>query len=742
MKNLKSILNIEIVIFKILITFLLYNEFNIYISLLWLVLSLGFTNIALSKNKINIKKSEREHLRYQRAIEALNGGLWEWIEGEDVLFMSSRFRKVFNTDQNIDSFDKLCQFIDISDRNYIDSFFKDMIEGRVIDEFSLEFMTIPIYNSVLFMECTGKGEIKNNRYQLTGLLLDVTEKKKQEELLRKSEKNFRRALEGSKDIMFYINIEQDELTVDKKIGKLLEIEIEEELYLKNKEWIELILDEDKQNYEDAYANFLISESEYFLAEYRMKTNSGRLIWIREKGKRMIEEVGSYIYGSISDITDSKEKELKIYYMSHFDEVTGIPNRRSFIEKANIMLSNSIKNNKDFGVVFIDLDNFKYVNDTFGHDVGDNLLTSFCAKLNSLLNKDCLLARFGGDEFIISIGNINSKEDVLQLMEKILKGFNTPFKIGGKDIYCTVTIGVSLYSSDGGSIQDLLNKADIAMYKAKANGKNRYLLFNSEISDQLNRELDLKRCLRKAIDEKEIYFEYQPKYWIENEEIEGFECLARWTDDELGKVNPGEFIPIAESTGLVIPMGSYLIDDTFRKCKKLAEVIRKDFKLAINLSQVQIRDDKLIPFIKNKIDEYEIDPKYIEFEVTESSIMKSPEESIKVLEKIKALGISIALDDFGTGYSSLNYLKRLPIDKVKIDKSFVDDIGKDVRSQHIIEKIIELSHMLELKVIAEGVETRKQLEYLQSINCDIIQGYYYSKPQPYSYIINLVSKIAD
>ncbi len=631
-------------------------------------------------------------------------------------------------------------------------------------------------------------------------------------------------------------------------------------------------------------NSLREEKEYFSVEFRVESKKGEIIWIKQKGKRILEDDGLYIYGSISNISDSKEKEMKIYYMSHFDEVTRIPNRRYFIEKSKKMLIRAKRNEKDFAIVFLDLDNFKYVNDTFGHDAnrryfiekskkmlirakrnekdfaivfldldnfkyvndtfghdaGDKLLNSFCDSLNSVVNEKCLLARFGGDEFIIAIGDIEAKEEVVKILNDILDTFNRPFlnsvvnekcllarfggdefiiaigdieakeevvkilndildtfnrplKVAGKEIYCTVSIGVSFYRTDGKTVQALLKKADIAMYKAKANGKNRFCVFNKEVSDEINRELAVKRCLRSAIDNGEIYFELQPKYWCKSKKIEGFECLARWKSSELGYVYPDEFILASESSGSIIDIGKYLIDDAFKKCKYLTSIIDDKFKVAINLSQVQIRDVELLGYIKEKIDEYDIDPEniefevtesvimksaerniemlrkikdlgttialddfgtgysslnylkrlpidkvkidksfvsdigIIEFEVTESVIMKSAERNIEMLRKIKDLGTTIALDDFGTGYSSLNYLKRLPIDKVKIDKSFVSDIGIDLKSEFIIEKIIELAHMLNLEVVAEGVETKNQLHYLEKVNCDIIQGYYFSKP---------------
>ena len=654
--------------------------------------------------KIYFLKLSIEHGKYEKALGALNGAVWEWFDDYNLLFISSRYKKVFKTENNIDSFDRLYEFIDNSYKEYIKSFFTEIIDKKIEDEFILEFKTVDIEGQQLYIECSGKGKIKDNKYELNGIFIDITEKKKQDELLRMSERNYRRALEGSQDIMFYLKVDTGEYIINDREGILFNNN-EDQCKISNERWVNFILPKDRWIYIQKYEEFLREEKEYFSVEFRVEGKKGETLWIKQKGKRILEDDGLYIYASISNITDRKEKEMKIYYMSNYDEVTGIPNRRYFIEKSKKMLTQVKRDEK-----------------------------SFCNTLNSVINEKCLLARFDGDEFIIAIGDVEAKEEVVKLLKDILDTFNRPLKVSGKEIYCTVSIGVSFYRTDGETVQALLKKADIAMYKAKANGKNRFCVFNKEVSDEINRELAVKRCLRSALDNGEIYFDLQPKYWCKSKKIEGFECLARWKSSELGYVYPDEFIRASESSGAIINIGKYLIDNAFKKCKYLTSIIDDKFKVAINLSQVQIRDVELLEYIKEKIDEYDIDPVNIEFEVTESVIMKSAERNIEMLRKIKDLGVTIALDDFGTGYSSLNYLKRLPIDKVKIDKSFVSDIGIDLKSEFIIEKVIELAHMLNLEVVAEGVETKNQLHYLEKIGCDIIQGYYFSKPLGFDKIV--------
>lgn len=762
MRTVKKIYSILIIILGVLELLLLKSEEWFGTGVISIVLITIALLSLLDKSEDKQKKVESSYNRYEMALKSLNVVVWEWNDINNKLLVSDNLKVILQGDKDITSLEELYLWICEDDKDYIKSFFEGMIGEKVQESFSLEFRVKDSKGNLIKMECSGRGEIKENpyiikdssgniirsecsgsgktienSYIISGLLVDNTEKTKQDELLRMSEKNYRRALDGSQDIMFIINLKNNNLTVNGKICYLLELEQKNEYVFTLESWIENIFPEDREKYINDYSDFINNKVPFFRCEYRVITKSSRIIWFKVRGKRIAEEDGYYIYGSINNDTDRKEKELKIHYMSNFDDVTGIPNRRYFVGQAYDMLKASKKANKKFAMVFIDLDNFKYVNDTYGHTAGDDLLGKFCRKLTIILEKNCLLARFGGDEFVIAIENVEDQISVIKIIDKIIGAFNEPFLIHGKEIYNTVSIGISITENNEDNVQSLLKKADIAMYKAKTSGKNQYFVFNAELAEKLERELSLSMCLRKALGNKEIYFALQPKYWANNGKIQGFECLARWRSDELGIVAPMEFIPLAESTGLIIPIGKYLIEEAFRMCNELTSRMDYDFKIAINLSQVQIKDEGLFGYIKDKMSEYNINPKNIEFEVTESLIMKSVDNNIKVLAKLKSLGVSIALDDFGTGYSSLNYLKILPIDTVKIDKSFITDIGKDYKDECIIEKIIELSHLLDLEVVAEGVETEEQLIYLNGIDCDIIQGYYFSKPREFNEILELI-----
>ena len=404
------------------------------------------------------------------------------------------------------------------------------------------------------------------------------------------------------------------------------------------------------------------------------------------------------------------------------------------------VTNHINNypNEKIAFIFIDLDNFKYVNDTYGHDAGDLLLIEFAKIIKNMKIKDSLFARYGGDEFIIVQYNIQEKNQIKYILDNIIKKLSNPIIINDKEIFCTLSIGVSVYPIDGGDMPILLKRADMAMYLAKVNGKNRYEFFDIKILEILNREFDIEKGLRVAVDKSEIKMLYQPKIKVDTEEVIGFESLVRWNSKSLGIVSPSEFIPIAESSGLIIPIGKYIINESFRRCKELTLKNNKKFKMAINLSEVQIRDEDIVSFISESLKFYDLSAEYIEFEITESIIMKSAERNISTLEKLKKLGVSLALDDFGTGYSSLSYLRTLPIDVLKIDKSFIDGIVIEEKSEYIINSIVELSHYLSLLVVAEGVETKEQLDFLKRISCDVIQGYYFSRPVEFDEAIRMIS----
>jgi diguanylate cyclase (GGDEF)-like protein/PAS domain S-box-containing protein len=715
------------------------NVTSLLSIMLFIILLLMIRLVYINKKYEKLYKlAESSKRRYRMAIDALEGAIWEWNSENNKLYMSKKIKDILKINKDIESFDEWFSFIVEDEREDIKIFIENIIHNRILDNFILESYIVDFSGEKLLLKVQGNGKVRNNVFYLSGLIVDITERKRVENMNKVIENKNRLAVEGSKDIAFWWNVNQNIISIDYSIREYLEIKGEGDVLISDKSWKKFILEDDIDLYNKKINKVLNSKKdEFYSIDYRILSKDNKVVWLQSKGKKTLEKNGDlFIHGAFSDITDRKEKEIEINYLSFNDEVTRIPNRRFFVRE----VTNHINNypNEKIAFIFIDLDNFKYVNDTYGHDAGDLLLIEFAKIIKNMKIKDSLFARYGGDEFIIVQYNIQEKNQIKYILDNIIKKLSNPIIINDKEIFCTLSIGVSVYPIDGGDMPILLKRADMAMYLAKVNGKNRYEFFDIKILEILNREFDIEKGLRVAVDKSEIKMLYQPKIKVDTEEVIGFESLVRWNSKSLGIVSPSEFIPIAESSGLIIPIGKYIINESFRRCKELTLKNNKKFKMAINLSEVQIRDEDIVSFISESLKFYDLSAEYIEFEITESIIMKSAERNISTLEKLKKLGVSLALDDFGTGYSSLSYLRTLPIDVLKIDKSFIDGIVIEEKSEYIINSIVELSHYLSLLVVAEGVETKEQLDFLKRISCDVIQGYYFSRPVEFDEAIRMIS----
>lgn len=706
-----------------------FGEVELIMIFMIIIIVFLFYVIVYSKEKHNklLKLAQNNKRKYNLAIEILEAVVWEWESETKELFISRKIKYILkNYTKDLYTFKKLLSYISEEDKEPIKNFFYDLIQDNIIDNFTLECSIINDIGENLIIEIQGKSRMKDDVFFISGYIKDVTIKKHKENINKLIENRNRLAVEGSKDITFWLNVNQSIISLDKSIRNYIDFEGERDLVTSYTSWKKNIVNEDLINYDKEILDIIINkEDEFYSIEYRIKNKDGGITWFQNKGKKSYEKNGDiFLYGSISDITERKEVELKQEYLTYTDEVTGNANRRYFFKKVDEFIN---MYNDNLAIIFIDLDNFKYINDTYGHDVGDSLLREFTKIIEDINIEDSLFARYGSDEFIIAKYNYESINDIIALLEKIIKKLRKPLMIKEKELFCTISIGISLYPEDGRDINELIKRADMAMYLAKINGKNRYEIFDMKMLQVLDREFEIEKGLRTAIENNEIKIMYQPKILVNTGKVIGFEALVRWESKELGFVSPKEFISIAESSGLIISIGKYIIEEVFKNCRELLLETDKDFKLAINLSDVQIRDERIVGFIDETLKKYNISSKHIEFEITESIIMKSPEKNIKTLDKLKSLGVTLALDDFGTGYSSLSYLRILPLDVLKIDKSFIDGILIEEKSEYIINSIIELSHYLSLVVVAEGVERQEQLDYLKKINCDIIQGYYFSKP---------------
>ncbi|WP_028550192.1 sensor domain-containing protein [Paenibacillus sp. UNC451MF] len=439
----------------------------------------------------------------------------------------------------------------------------------------------------------------------------------------------------------------------------------------------------------------------------------------EENERIVEVVGSMI-----DITERKKAEETIHYMAHFDSLTNLPNRILFNNKLVQALLQAKTKGEKVGVLFIDLDRFKNINDTLGHSIGDVLLKVVAHRLSGCLHKNDCVSRQGGDEFVLFISNINTADEVGDFAKRIIHSMSEPISLGHLEVYITPSIGISIFPDDGEDIDMLMKNADAAMYLAKEKGKNNYQFFSEELYQSLATKLQLESELRKALDTKQFMLHYQPKVNIFNNQIIGMEALIRWEHPELGIVPPLNFIPLAEETGLIIPMGEWVLRTACQQAKEWQNAGHKQLSIAVNISLRQFMQNNLIDMITSVLTETGLSPEYLELEITESMAL-DVNSTIRVLNRVKSLGVNISIDDFGTGYSSLSYLSQFPIDRLKIDQSFVRNLNS--RNQSIIKTIIDMAHNMNIAVTAEGVETQEHIDFLKEQNCSEVQGYFYSKP---------------
>jgi diguanylate cyclase (GGDEF)-like protein/PAS domain S-box-containing protein len=428
----------------------------------------------------------------------------------------------------------------------------------------------------------------------------------------------------------------------------------------------------------------------------------------------------------SDITKHKQDEARLHHQAYHDALTGLPNRLLFIDRLTLAVADAQRLGLMAAVMFMDLDRFKLINDTLGHTIGDMLLKSIGERLLEVVRDRDTVCRLGGDEFTIILENIECMEDAIVVAQQILDSFKEPCLIEGHELFITPSIGIALYPDDGTEIEPLVRNADTEMYRAKETG-NTYQLYTKAMNSQAFERLNLENDLRKALDRSEFVVYYQPQMNISGGEIIGMEALVRWQHHSRGLIPPIEFIPLAEETGLIVPIGEWVLRTACEQSKKWIDMGFPPMRLAVNLSARQFQQKNLVQSVAQILEDIGLLATYLELEITESIAMHDVEHAIITLEQLKDLGVQISIDDFGTGYSSLNYLKKFPIQTLKIDKSFVHDITNDPDDGAIAASVILMAHSLKLNVIAEGVETREQLSFLRERFCDEFQGFLFSGP---------------
>ncbi|WP_192800124.1 sensor domain-containing protein [Priestia endophytica] len=468
----------------------------------------------------------------------------------------------------------------------------------------------------------------------------------------------------------------------------------------------------------------ITQKKVWKGEIKNKAKDGSYYWVDTTIVPFLNGQGKpYEYVSIrTDITPQKKAQEEIYHLAYYDLLTGILNRNGLYKSLEKLLKNA---DEEVAFLFLDLDRFKSVNDTFGHKTGDELLRAVAERMSKLVERDHIISRYAGDEFIIVLRK-SSQEEAVEIAQKIINSFSIPFILSDEEIYTTFSIGISLYPSDGASKETVIKNADNALYLAKKKGKNNYQLFTNKLKEQNKRKSMLEKDLRKAIKGEELHLNYQPQFDLETKKIVGLEALLRWNHPTYGPISPGEFIPLAEETNLILPLGKWVLEQACQQNKKWQDEGYEPFRIAVNVSVKQLQQFDFVSSVSQILQKTGLNPKYLELEITESILqdLACLKHSIK---KLRALGVSIAIDDFGTGYSSLSVLYQLPINSLKIDQSFVRNLNSTNRTSAIIKTIIDMGRNLDFYVVAEGIEYEDQASFLCKNHCHIGQGYYFSHP---------------
>ena len=620
---------------------------------------------------------------------------------------------------------KLCRNHKLTDQNHFNSTILEAIQAVFNDDKSVSIPLGQNYYRVL------SSHIPESN-QMFLFWQEVTEQKRYEALLYLSESIIERTVEG-----VFITDESGIIErVNPAFTRITGYSAAEAIGAPPR-----ILKSNRQN-EEFYRNMWehIVRNGYWEGEIWNRTKDGHAIPVWQSISVIENGVGELKkYVSIfHDISDIKFTEAKLEHQAYHDVLTGLPNRQLFLDRLQQAIAASKRNQKKTAVILLDIDNFKKINDSLGHNLGDKYLQIISERLTRTSREEDTIARLGGDEFALINLYISDQNNVLDILERVQETIAHPVILEEHELIPSASIGITFYPDDGNTAHELLQNADLAMYKAKLSEKGTYALFNSELQKQAQNRIELETAMRQALQNDQFKLYYQPKINPNTNEVCGVEALVRW-DRKGTVVSPGEFIPIAEESGLILPLGRQIL---YKACKEIYNLHQQGFPeiaVAVNISGTQFQDASLINQIRSVLNETGIEPAKLNIEITENVAISDMESALHMIEELERMGINTAIDDFGTGYSSMAYIKRFKSHTLKIDKSFIDDLPGDQGDQAIIQAIITMSHALGMKVVAEGVETNAQVEYLKAVGCDYIQGYYYSKPLPLKELISRIDK---
>jgi diguanylate cyclase (GGDEF)-like protein/PAS domain S-box-containing protein len=564
-------------------------------------------------------------------------------------------------------------------------------------------------------------------YQYVSIRNDISLRKKAEEEARQSEEKYRVIAENCSDLIAVIDREGTFLYLSPSHQTLFG---DDGIEMGAGHFLQWVYEEDRELVANYLKQICAARNASSLLEFRVHTKSGRPLYLETKGNPILDPCGDVqnLVLVMRDVTERKQWEQTIFHLAYHDTLTDLPNRRLFIDRLRKEVYQAKRFQSQLAVMFLDVDRFKQINDSWGHEVGDVILAEIAKRIKQCLGSNDVVARLGGDEFTILLPHISGRHEVDQVAQRIRDRLEEPLEVNGRQHTLSCSMGIAVFPSDGREADELLKRADMALYFVKERGRNGFEFFHPSIEEKSLERILLENELRKAMEHEHFHIDYQPKYALPTGKLVGAEALVRWNHPELGRIPPNKFIPIAEETGLIVPIGEWILRRACEQNRAWQAQGYPPFRVSVNLSVRQFYQPDLVEKIREILEDTGLDPQWLELEITES-IFADMDNAVPILKNIRDLGVHISIDDFGTGYSSFSYVKHLPVDTLKIDASFIRDVHTNKESQAIVRAILTIAQTLHLNVIAEGVEREEQLAFLHEEGCSEGQGYLFSKPIP-------------
>ncbi|MDP1979974.1 GGDEF and EAL domain-containing protein [Undibacterium sp.] len=692
--------------------------------------------VDISHNKQSEEQLHLHEERWQLALEGAGDGVWDWYPQTGIEILSDRLREIYGYEK--DEIEDLSEELD--KRTHPDDL-KQMYQDRQ-DHFDGK---TAIYINEHRVQCKDgrwkwiltrgtviQRDAEGRPTRVVGTHTDISERKQAESALRESEERLRMALSATHQGLYDLNVQTGDAIVNPEYALMLGY-AHDSFQENKKNWAARVHPDDFPIAARAFTEHLEGKTNEYRVEFRQKKASGEWGWILSVGAVVEWDRDGRpqrMLGTVLDITEKKKTEALVWQQANIDTLTGLPNRRMFYDRLDHDIKRSKRHHLALAVLFIDLDFFKEVNDTLGHATGDALLIEAAHRLRHCVRESDTVARLGGDEFTVSLPEMHEQNRAETIAQNIIRSMSKPFQLAGEEIYLSASVGITIYPRDADNLDDLIKHADQAMYAAKAQGRNRFSYFTPGLQTAALTRLRLTNDLRAAIADNSLRVYFQPIVDIHTGRIQKAEALVRWPHAQLGFVSPMEFIPIAETSGLIVAIGDLVFREAVSWVKKWRELYHPDFQISVNQSPMEFQGDqeRYVNWIHH-LALQNLPGQAITVEITEGLLLDASQKIASKLLQFRDAGIQVALDDFGTGYSSLSYLKKFDIDYLKIDQSFIRNLASDKSDIALSEAIIMMAHKLDLKVVAEGVETQQQHDLLKQAGCDFAQGYLFSKPVP-------------